>query len=68
MKVRIVREPHGTLNGSALSQYRTGEVYDLPVSVGEYLVVEGFAIVEMRNADHPEASVRIERRRSGRRS
>ena len=67
MKVRIVREPTGTLNGSELSLYRTGEVYDLPVIVGEYLVLEGFAIVEMRNSGNPEGTLKIERRQSGRR-
>ena len=56
------------LNGSALSRYRTGEVYDLPVIVAEYLVVEGFAIVEMRNNDKAAAPVAIERRQSGRRA
>ena len=66
MKVRIVRKPEGTLNGSALHLYRTGEAYDLPVTVGEYLVLEGFAIVEMRSGDNPEVPLKIERRRSGR--
>lgn len=56
------------LNGSTLSQYRNGEVYDLPVIVGEYLIVEGFAIVEMRNGDARDVPVAIERRQSGRRA
>ncbi len=67
MKVRIIREPLGTLNGSALSGYRIGEVYDLPVIVADYLVVEGFAIVEMRQR-HVKVPVAAERRQSGRRT
>ena len=68
MKIRIIREPKGMLNGSELSRYRTGEAYDLPVIVAEYLVVEGFAIVEMRNNDNPASPVAVERRQSGRRA
>ena len=56
------------LNGSELSRYRTGEVYDVPVMVAEYLVVEGFAIVEMRNSDSSVAPLAVERRQSGRRT
>ena len=67
MKIRIIREPHGMLNGSLLSRYRTGEVYDLPVMVADYLVVEGFAIVEMRN-DNSAVPIEVERRQSGRRT
>ena len=55
------------LNGSSLSRYRAGEVYDLPVMVADYLVVEGFAIVEMRN-DNSAEPIDVERRQSGRRT
>ena len=56
------------LNGSSLSRYRAGEVYDLPVIVADYLVVEGFAIVEMRNSDNAAVPIDVERRQSGRRT
>jgi len=68
MKIRIVREPHGTVNGSSLSRYRAGEVYDLPAIVADYMVVEGFAIVEMRSNDNPAVPIAVERRQSGRRT
>ena len=68
MKIRITREPQGMLNGSSLNRYRAGEVYDLPVIVADFLVVEGFAIVEMRNNDNPALPITVERRQSGRRT
>jgi hypothetical protein len=61
MRVRIVRQPHGTISGVSLSSYRTGEVYDIPAALAEYLVMESYAIFEMRDRDRP---VEVERRRS----
>jgi hypothetical protein len=49
LKVRITQQPRGIIHGLSLHYYREGYVYDLPASVGEYLVTEGFAIIEMRN-------------------
>jgi hypothetical protein len=37
------------VHGLSLHHYREGCVYDLPPSVGEYLVAEGWAFIEMRN-------------------
>ena len=51
MKVLIVRQPTGSLEGLSLRAYHLGEVYDIAPSVAEYLVAEGFAIVEMRKLE-----------------
>jgi hypothetical protein len=63
MKVRISRRPQGVVQGVSLQHYRPGEVYDLPPALAEYLVMEGFAILEMRDHDKPRVDVRFERRR-----
>ncbi len=63
MKVRIVRRPQGVIQGVSLKYYRTGEVYDLPPPLAEYLVMEQYAILEMRDPDKPAVPVDVERRR-----
>ena len=63
MKVRISRRPQGVVQGVSLQYYRPGEVYDLPPTLAEYLVMEGFAILEMRDHDKPAVAVSVERRR-----
>jgi hypothetical protein len=63
MKVRINRRPQGVVQGLSLQYYRQGEVYDLPPTLAEYLVMEGFAILEMREHDKPPVEVPVERRR-----
>lgn len=49
MKVRILRQPSGSLEGLSLQRYHIGQTYDLPASIAAYLVAEGFAAVEMRS-------------------
>jgi hypothetical protein len=51
MKVRILTEPTGTVSGASLENYRVGCSYDLPAPLAEYLIVEGFARIEMRKND-----------------
>lgn len=53
MRVRITRQPLGVVQGMSLKHYRPGEVYELPPSLAEYLVVEDFAIFEMRDRQVP---------------
>ena len=65
MKVLIVRQPTGSLEGLSLRAYHVGEVYDIAPSVAENLVAEGFAIVEMRNPD-TRTPAALERRRKQR--
>jgi hypothetical protein len=49
VRVRITRQPLGMIQGMVLNHYRPGEVYDLPPSLAECLVMENYAIVEMRD-------------------
>ena len=65
MKVRIVQQPTGTLDGLRLDKYLRGNTYDVPASIAAYLVAEGFAQAEMRSERPPSASpVTAERRRT----
>ena len=62
MKVKITRQPIGRIQGMSLNHYRAGEVYDLPPSLAEYLVMEKYAIVEMRDRERPPVPIAEERR------
>ena len=66
MRVRITRQPIGIVQGMSLNYYRPGEVYDLPSSLAEYLVMEKCAIVEMRDRHSTPVPVAEERRRRAR--
>ena len=65
MKVRIIKQPAGILDGLRLRCYRVGEAYDIPAAVATALVAEGFAIIEMRRPD-PAAAWRDQDRRVSR--
>ena len=65
MKVRIVKEPSGNIDGLSLQAYRKGEVYDIPPAVAMVLVAEGFAIIEMRGQPSQNSS-RVPERRAAR--
>ena len=64
MKVKILRQPRGTVSGVTLSHYRPGEVYDIPAILAEYLVMEQFAMLEMRDPDRRPVPVGVERRQT----
>jgi hypothetical protein len=63
VKVRILRQPTSNIQGLSLEIYHPGQVYDLPASLAEYLIVEGFAIVEMRR-EHKPPPFGVDRRRT----
>jgi hypothetical protein len=48
VKVRISHQPRGSVDGISLRHYQPGRCYDLPSSLGQYLVAEGYGIFEMR--------------------
>jgi hypothetical protein len=50
------------VQGMSLNYYRPGEVYDLSPSLAEYLVMEKYAIVEMRDREKQQGPVGEERR------
>ncbi len=66
MRVRITRQPSGVVQGMSLNYYRPGEVYDLSPSLAEYLVMEKYAIIEMRDRAQHHRPVVEERRSAGR--
>jgi hypothetical protein len=61
LKVRIVRQPSGSVHGVSLRSYRLGCVYDVPETLAAYLVIQDFAVIEMRTADDPDSAVRERR-------
>lgn len=64
VKVRITRRPTGTLEGMPLKRYLQGEVYDVSPSVGDFLVLQGFAKIEMRRSVNVKLKKKTDRRRS----
>lgn len=50
MKIRIVKQPIGVVEGFALHYYRPGHIYDVAPTLANYLVAEGFAKFELRNS------------------
>ena len=59
----MTRQPVGMVQGMSLIYYRQGEVYELPTSLAEYLVMENYAIVEMRHPEKNRVHEGEERRR-----
>jgi len=64
VRVRITRQPVGVIHGISLNYYRPGEVYDLPQSLAEYLVMEEYAMIEMRDRERQTPVVEERRRRA----
>ena len=64
MRVRIVRQPQGTVTGISLKYYRPGQVYELPPILADYLVAEEYAIYEMRESNQSPMPVEVDRRKT----
>lgn len=63
MRVKIVRQPVGSVNGLNLNCYKPRLIYDLPSDLAMYLVTSGFARLEMRGSDKAEPPTGVERRK-----
>ena len=64
MRIRIVKQPYGEIEGLSLDAYRVGQVYEVTTNLANYLVAEGFGVVEMRAKDpHAANPTGIERRK-----
>ena len=63
MRVKIIRQPIGSVNGLNLSHYRPRLIYDLPADLASYLVASGFARLEMRGSEKAGPPQGIERRK-----
>jgi hypothetical protein len=48
MLVRILRQPTGHVDGISLADYHPGQTYDVQPLLADYLMVQGFATIEMR--------------------
>jgi len=64
MRVRITRAPRGIVDGMSLHYYHAGQTYDVASQLGEYLVAEGFAAIEMRHRVRSSRMRPQERRRT----
>ena len=64
MKVWIGRALKGTRNGIALRDYLPGHTYDVPSTIGNYLVMRGLAFVEMRKSNRSSRYRLTDRRRA----
>jgi hypothetical protein len=64
MKVRMMRDPTGVVDGMSLHFYHAGEAYEVPAMLGEYLVAEGYASIEMRRHQRSSRPRQRDRRRS----
>jgi hypothetical protein len=51
------------VSGVSLRNYRPGEVYDIPSTLAYYLILEEYAILEMRDRAR-QVPVAVERRRA----
>jgi hypothetical protein len=63
MRVRITRQPTGTVCSVSLDSLRLGQVYELSASIAEFLVLEQCAAIEMRRAPRSRRSRSSDRRR-----
>jgi hypothetical protein len=62
VRIRILRQPKGSMSGLDLSHYKPRIVYDVPATLGTYLVVSGYARIEMRVTENPQPPLGVERR------
>ena len=46
--VRVIKQPIGTISGLELDHFKLGRTYELHPSLADYLVLEGYAVIEMR--------------------
>lgn len=63
VKIRIVRQPVGDVNGVSVSHYLPGHAYDVAPKLASYLVSEGFAFFERRDVDKQKAPPKLDRRK-----
>lgn len=51
MRIKIIRQPKGIVDGMSMDHYQPGRVYDVATAVANYLVAERWAIFERREGD-----------------
>lgn len=63
VRVRFTREPHGVVDGVSLDRYHAGRAYEMSAELAEYLVLEGYASIEMRRTQRSRRHRPRDRRR-----
>ena len=63
MRVCITRRTSGVVEGVNLARLHVGECYDLSPALAEYLVLNGYAIIEMRSERRTHPQPKPDRRR-----
>ena len=63
VRIRIIVQPRGFVDGVSLRHYMVGQVYDVSAALAEYLVAEGCAQFEMRSQQRSRRPRPNERRR-----
>ena len=48
MLVRILKQPTGNVDGVSLADYHPGQAYDVQPLLADYLMMQGFATIELR--------------------
>jgi hypothetical protein len=64
VRIRIIKRPRGSIDGVSIGFYRIGESYDVTAMLGQYLMAEGFAQLEMRVGQRSRRPRPSERRKS----
>ena len=64
MLVKILKQPTGRLDGMDLKRYMLGESYNVSPAVADFLVLNNFAIVELRGGQRSHRQRPTERRYS----
>jgi hypothetical protein len=64
VKIKIIKQPRGVLEGFRLDRYRVGEVYDVPASLANYLVADEFAMFDSRDPSHRQPRTPDRRRKT----
>ena len=62
--IRVIRQPIGTVDGVSLRSYKPGRTYELEPSIADYLVLSGYAVIEMRKSARSRRQRPNERRRA----
>jgi hypothetical protein len=63
VRIRIIVQPRGFVDGVSLRHYLLGHVYDVSAALAEYLVADGSAQLEMRSRQRSRRPRPNERRR-----
>jgi len=64
VRVRIVRQPVGFIEGISLRQFHPDQVYDIDTTLAEYLVLEGYARLELRKDRRSSDRPLLDRRKN----